>query len=1264
MHVPDTFDKFIAAFFDLFTSKNFRHDDFLTYLQRPRGQRSGDEASIVDTAIVGPLLGLLGFEPGDRVYNLQRHGDRPDFAPTAPLYGTCFVVEDKNTWEDLSLNLNDPESHFAQLARYVRALALRLGMLTNGRRLLVWKFDNPAHPTLLVDLDIPAAIQEWTQSKPPSLAPATAQQLHTLFDRCRKATFANLEQLEQEIAISLEDWQQQALPLGTGSGNEAVLVEELQSLVLELQHDARQILDEHLTRYAEYRDRADRLNDTAPDLAKQAFDTLRRKVMTALDSDANRVLLGIDTPDLVEFEAVLLRLEQDARAFFSPKAVLTELLAITNSALQRKYADRPRAARPWADLEQIPALHAAVRTYVEQAFAWHQRQATLRQTYQDVLKVNDDYTVWRSLVQETMLGGMNEAQRQDEFALQAAYVVFIRLLLIRVCEDKSIFPHRLISDGGLQHWQEDIERYLVFTNGNPYSHLIEIAYENAQNIYAHFFTGRELFNWYRLDQRRFVMALHRLSRFDFAGVDSDIVGTIYNTYVDRKEKREKGQYYTPPTIVNYILDEVGYTNPQAIIGPNKRLIDPACGSGTFLVTAARRLVAAYQGNAAQIDDPVAVLERVQNSIYGFDLNPFACYLAEVNLLIQVLDLVKLAHQTGQRPRLQRFHIYNVDALTRPTGRQYYVYFNTLLAEENDQVDQIKARRPGTPYANGFAFVVANPPYGAKLSDDYKEMLRADWAEVFYGKPDSYTFFLNFGLELLAPDGRLGFITPNTYLMGTNTATLRGQLLTHGRIEQIVDLPQGIWPDANVDCVLLFLERETDAEKRKAQLVRINILGLRETLDKLAEHAWSETLTQPQARWMADPKNEMNIRYDELLQRIEDACRIPTNGGTKVLRLGDVTESSPGIDPYKTSKDGRVNLYIKPRRIIPTNETDWKPLLDKTGFVGRYELRWGNEQPYIKYGDWLERTREPKYFESPKLLVQDMRNRVLKRRLVATYDDKNFYNRKNFNVIITNNLNYNLKYILALFNSSLLNYWFGRQFDNVHINPSYFRQLPIYPADTATQAEIVALVDTILGHNAELNSLREQGYTIKRRRDGSTHIAVPYDHLLDTLQQGNPALAPYSFFDAEASGFFQLPNRCDRQTTVSRNVYIPDRTPETVMLRHNRLWLEVPDADIRRYLQGYLSRPRWQGKTWDDLKNQALVPVSRTDLDSFFAAEAAQIEHIQELLDAVAHLDVTIDERVLDLYQISDPADRERILGSAPALAEDADEVPDAEEEAE
>ncbi|MFM7442159.1 MAG: Eco57I restriction-modification methylase domain-containing protein, partial [Snowella sp.] len=159
-------------------------------------------------------------------------------------------------------------------------------------------------------------------------------------------------------------------------------------------------------------------------------------------------------------------------------------------------------------------------------------------------------------------------------------------------------------------------------------------------------------------------------------------------------------------------------------------------------------------------------------------------------------------------------------------------FNTLIAEESDLVDQIKSRSPNTPYENGFAFVVANPPYGAKFSDEYKAILRQDYADVFYGQPNSYVFFFKFGLELLATGGKLGFITPNTYLMGKDTAALRKELLNTGRIEQIVDLPQGIWSDANVDCVLLFLTKENDETKRRENQPIINILGLRDLVEKL------------------------------------------------------------------------------------------------------------------------------------------------------------------------------------------------------------------------------------------------------------------------------------------------------------------------------------------------------------------------------------------------------------------------------------------------
>ncbi len=935
MSTAEAFADFLTGFFGLFSQKTFGRVDYLTYLQQGRN-RNGDEASIVDTAIVGPLLGLLGFRPAERVYNQQRSDERPDFAPTDPVYGICFVVEDKNTSLPLNCNLSDPQSHLSQLAGYVRSTATYYGWLTNGRHMMVWDFHSRQHPRCIIDIDIPAAIREWQSSQPPTLLPPVEQSLRNLYEMFRKDAFTDPRRLEADLGCNLEEWLAQALPLGTGAGHEDALVEIVQSLVIELQGDARRILTYHLTRAAQYTEKASRLEDDAPELATQKLRELRHKSLSTLVEKC-QLIWGLETDDLEGVEAVLLKLEQESDAFFGPRDVVAALLAIVNEARRRKYAaTKPRAAQPMSDFDDVPALRDALQLYMDKAFSWHRRRALLTHDFREDRYIYDEYRTWATIVEETTLGGLNEEQRLDEFALQAAYVVFIRLLLIRVCEDKGIFPQRFISDGGLKHWQEDIERYFVFAQGNPYDPLLDMAYKNAQNIYAHFFTGRELFNWYHLDREHFIMALHRLSRFNFAGVDSDIIGTIYNTYVSRKEKREKGQYYTPLAIVNYILDNVGYSG-KAVIGSQKRLIDPACGSGSFLVAAAKRLVTAYTNEHGKVEDPAATLQRVRQNLFGFDLNPFACYLAEVNLLIQVLDVVKQAIDAKQRPTIERFHIYNVDALTRPTGRYYYTHFNTLLAAENDHVEQIKSRAIGTPYASGFAFVVANPPYGATLSDSYKETLRTDWADVFYGQPDTYIFFLKLGLELLSHNGKLGFITPNTYLMGTHTPRLRNMLLSHGRIEQIVDLPQGIWQDVNVDCVILFLTKEDSEDRRRSQRVQIHMLGLRDTLDKLTERTWLETLTQPQSRWMDDPQNKINIRHDALLQYIEEVCLITINGGTntKVQRLNDVAESTQGIIPYHSKEEGKANPYIKTRFAVPQTEHDWKPLLDGTAFVGRY-----------------------------------------------------------------------------------------------------------------------------------------------------------------------------------------------------------------------------------------------------------------------------------------------------------------------------------------
>jgi len=129
----------------------------------------------------------------------------------------------------------------------------------------------------------------------------------------------------------------------------------------------------------------------------------------------------------------------------------------------------------------------------------------------------------------------------------------------------------------------------------------------------------------------------------------------------------------------------------------------------------------------------------------------------------------------------------------------------------------------------------------------------------------------------------------------------------------------------------------------------------------------------------------------------------------------------------------------------------------------------------------------------------------------------------------------------------------------------------------------------------------------------------------------------------------------RQATISSNVYIPGKYPTTLVLRHNKLWFEVPEDEVRRYLLGYLKRPQWQGKTWDEIKNSVLIPEDATAFKTFFAAEERQIQYIGQMLDGIKRIDREIDERVLDLYGIINTADRQRVLGSAP-VEEDEEEA--------
>jgi type I restriction-modification system DNA methylase subunit len=152
-------------------------------------------------------------------------------------------------------------------------------------------------------------------------------------------------------------------------------------------------------------------------------------------------------------------------------------------------------------------------------------------------------------------------------------------------------------------------------------------------------------------------------RFDFTNVQGDLLGNLYQRYFDPETRKALGEFYTPQPVVDYIMDGVGYDRGVS----NERLIDPACGSGTFLVDAVER----YLDDVERYhDDPdwESHLRELctQPHIVGLDIHPFAVLMAQIRFVVAILPAYREAKIAADRRgvdfTLRRLPIYRTDTL--------------------------------------------------------------------------------------------------------------------------------------------------------------------------------------------------------------------------------------------------------------------------------------------------------------------------------------------------------------------------------------------------------------------------------------------------------------------------------------------------------------------------------------------------------------------------------------------------------------------------
>jgi len=148
-------------------------------------------------------------------------------------------------------------------------------------------------------------------------------------------------------------------------------------------------------------------------------------------------------------------------------------------------------------------------------------------------------------------------------------------------------------------------------------------------------------------------------RFDFSDLQGDLLGDLYQRYFDPETRKALGEFYTPQPVIDYIMDGVDYDRGVS----TERLIDPACGSGTFLVEAVRR----YIDDVERYEDDPNWEEHLRDlctrpRIIGLDIHPFAVLMAQIRFVVAILPAYRKAKDQNPEFTLRRLPIYRTDTL--------------------------------------------------------------------------------------------------------------------------------------------------------------------------------------------------------------------------------------------------------------------------------------------------------------------------------------------------------------------------------------------------------------------------------------------------------------------------------------------------------------------------------------------------------------------------------------------------------------------------
>ncbi|MCA9027597.1 MAG: N-6 DNA methylase [Planctomycetaceae bacterium] len=284
--------------------------------------------------------------------------------------------------------------------------------------------------------------------------------------------------------------------------------------------------------------------------------------------------------------------------------------------------------------------------------------------------------------------------------------------------------------------------------------------------------------------------------YSFEHIPVEIISHLYNRFLKGKD-----QVYTPPFLASLLLD---YVMPYDGLTGQERILDPACGSGVFLVGAFRRLVTAWRAKHRWQEADVNTLKEVlTRSIFGVEHSPTAVDLTAFSLALAVCDALKpnVIWRDLKFDPLRGRNILEKDFFECVPG--YEPEPNATGGDANGQVD-----------LRDFDIVVGNPPFESKLTAAGTRLNRSLTKKRGI-LPDSQAayLFLEQSLNLLKPDGRCCLLQPHGFLYNQNTQEFRTRLIRATTLQTALDFVsiRHLFDGADPKCVAILATARQPAD---------------------------------------------------------------------------------------------------------------------------------------------------------------------------------------------------------------------------------------------------------------------------------------------------------------------------------------------------------------------------------------------------------------------------------------------------------------------